>query len=102
MSAPVAKVGSTKPLPPPTPCTHSPWQAGTPLTDADRWPWLECLAAVVQRHLSEGRPAVLSCSALKPEYRWKLRGSSTTAGSGGGVAFVSAVWVLVRQQPGSF
>ncbi|KAL4421659.1 hypothetical protein ABPG77_001200 [Micractinium sp. CCAP 211/92] len=58
-------------------------QAGAPLTDADRWPWLERLAAVVQRHLAEGQTAVLSCSALKPEYRALLR-----CGRGDGVAFV--------------
>lgn len=74
------------PLPQP-PCL----QAGAPLTDADRWPWLERLADVVQRHLADGRPAVLSCSALKPEYRALLR-----CGRGDGVAFVSAARASLR------
>jgi gluconokinase len=39
--------------------------AGTPLTDADRWPWLEGLNA----KLKERESAVLACSALKQSYR---------------------------------
>ena len=39
--------------------------AGTPLTDADRWPWLEKL----NRKLLESPDAVLACSALKESYR---------------------------------
>lgn len=48
-------------------------QAGTPLCDDDRWPWLQRLADIVQRHLASGQPAVLSCSALRPAYRQLLR-----------------------------
>jgi len=39
--------------------------AGTPLTDADRWPWLRILNAKL---LAEPH-AVLACSALKESYR---------------------------------
>ena len=39
--------------------------AGTPLTDADRWPWLEGL----NENLKEKEHAVLACSALKQSYR---------------------------------
>jgi gluconokinase len=39
--------------------------AGTPLTDADRWPWLELLNA----RLKKEKNAVLACSALKQSYR---------------------------------
>lgn len=42
---------------------------GIPLTDADRWPWLASLRAVIQRHVAEGRSAVVACSALKRVYR---------------------------------
>ncbi|KAL4421263.1 hypothetical protein ABPG75_010554 [Micractinium tetrahymenae] len=67
-------------------------QAGIPLTDEDRWPWLECLAAIVQRQLASGQPVVLSCSALKPEYRSVLRCGRRDGGCGSdggcGVAFV--------------
>jgi len=39
--------------------------AGTPLTDADRLPWLQNLNA----KLREDRDTVLACSALKASYR---------------------------------
>jgi gluconokinase len=42
--------------------------AGTPLTDEDRWPWLELL----NRRLLEHEHAVLACSALKERYRQVL------------------------------
>ena len=47
--------------------------AGTPLTDADRWPWLEALATVVSQHRTEGHSTVLTCSALRRSYRDVLR-----------------------------
>lgn len=56
-------------------------QAGTPLCDEDRWPWLQQLADIVQRHLASGQPAVLSCSALKPAYRQLLRTGQQPTGS---------------------
>jgi gluconokinase len=43
-------------------------KAGTPLTDEDRWPWLEKL----NRLLKEKPDAVLACSALKQVYRERL------------------------------
>jgi gluconokinase len=42
--------------------------SGTPLTDADRQPWLELL----NRKLREAPDAVLACSALKAQYRRTL------------------------------
>ena len=39
--------------------------AGTPLTDADRWPWL----ALLNGKMKEQKNAVLACSALKQSYR---------------------------------
>lgn len=42
---------------------------GIPLTDADRWPWLEALA-----HLLKETPSmILACSALKASYRERLK-----------------------------
>ena len=41
------------------------------LTDADRGPWLEALAALAAR-LSQGPGAVLACSALRASYRARL------------------------------
>jgi len=43
--------------------------AGTPLTDADRWPWLHAIAAVIDAWRAEGASGVVTCSALKRAYR---------------------------------
>lgn len=47
--------------------------AGEPLTDDDRWPWLDRLAAELARILASGEHAVLACSALKQAYRERLQ-----------------------------
>lgn len=44
-------------------------RAGIPLTDEDRWPWLQALRDVIERELSHSTNAVLTCSALKQAYR---------------------------------
>ncbi len=49
-------------------------QAGVPLTDEDRWPWLRALRAVIERALADGAGAVVTCSALKEAYREVLAG----------------------------
>lgn len=46
---------------------------GVPLTDADRWPWLESLRELIERLIDAGENAVLACSALKRAYRERLR-----------------------------
>ncbi len=46
--------------------------AGVPLTDADRAGWLAALTSELRARRSAGRPAVLSCSALKCAYRGRL------------------------------
>jgi gluconokinase len=46
--------------------------AGTPLTDDDRGPWLDRLAAELAAILARGEHAVLACSALKQAYRDRL------------------------------
>lgn len=46
---------------------------GLPLTDADRAPWLDALAAGIRERLARGESAVLACSALKHGYRERLR-----------------------------
>lgn len=53
---------------------HSPdsidkMRRGIPLTDADRWPWLERLREKISQCLAAGGGAVLACSALKTAYR---------------------------------
>jgi gluconokinase len=46
---------------------------GVPLTDEDRWPWLENLGELIKRCIAAGENAVLACSALKEAYRRRLR-----------------------------
>jgi len=43
--------------------------AGHPLTDEDRWPWLQAIAAEIDRACGAGEHAVIACSALKRAYR---------------------------------
>ena len=54
-------------------------RAGMPLTDADRWPWLDRVGQVFLANA----PVIVGCSALKRAYRDRIR---TTAG--GPVTFV--------------
>lgn len=44
-------------------------QAGTPLTDEDRWPWLQAIAAALDSHRARAASAIVACSALKRAYR---------------------------------
>jgi gluconokinase len=43
--------------------------AGQPLTDEDRWPWLQAIGAEIDRVCNAGQHAVIACSALKRAYR---------------------------------
>lgn len=47
--------------------------AGYPLTDTDRWPWLESIGSWIVDQANEGCNAVISCSALRRVYRDLLR-----------------------------
>ena len=44
-------------------------QAGTPLTDADRMPWLRKIAEKIDGWRARGESGVVTCSALKQSYR---------------------------------
>jgi len=48
-------------------------KSGHPLTDADRAPWLDAVAAWVAARVDAGDDSVISCSALKRRYRDRLR-----------------------------
>lgn len=47
--------------------------AGVPLTDEDRWPWLQRLADWMAEQAAAGRSSVIACSALRRSYRDVLR-----------------------------
>jgi gluconokinase len=48
-------------------------RSGTPLTDEDRTPWLEAIAAWIEQRRKDGTHGVIACSALKRAYRDILR-----------------------------
>lgn len=48
--------------------------SGIPLTDEDRRPWLEAIAAWIDQTRAAGRHGVVACSALKRAYRAILVG----------------------------
>ncbi len=50
---------------------------GTPLTDADRLPWLQAIARRIDGWRSGGESGVVTCSALKRTYRDILIGDRT-------------------------
>src|SRR5512135_2262207 len=51
--------------------------AGQPLTDEDRWPWLQAIADEIGRVCRAGGHLVVACSALKRAYRDVLVGART-------------------------
>ncbi|MDO5627860.1 MAG: gluconokinase [Mobilicoccus sp.] len=51
-------------------------ERGVPLTDEDRQPWLEALAAWIEGREKGGVSSIVTCSALKKDYRDILRGAS--------------------------
>ncbi|PZU32899.1 MAG: gluconate kinase [Actinomyces sp.] len=58
---------------------------GVPLTDEDRWPWLEALRDWMGARAAEGVGTIVTCSALKRSYRDLL------AGAAGRVFFIHLV-----------
>ena len=52
------------------PASVAKMSAGIPLTDADRWPWLDALGGWLAAQAGGG---VIACSALKRAYRDRLR-----------------------------
>ncbi len=68
-------------------------RSGSPLTDEDRWPWLERLREQITRSLAAKENAVLACSALKRAYRERLRVSD-----GVRYVFLRGDYTLVEKQ----
>ncbi|MEM0981786.1 MAG: gluconokinase [Cyanobacteria bacterium P01_H01_bin.58] len=63
---------------------HSPanvakMRRGEPLTDVDRWPWLNAIRTEIEQIQAAGSSVVVACSALKEDYRVVLAGKSADA-----------------------
>lgn len=48
-------------------------EQGVPLTDEDRWPWLDRVAGWIDDRSRAGEPGIITCSALRRAYRDRLR-----------------------------
>lgn len=68
-------------------------RGGHPLTDEDRWPWLEKLRDQISRTIAAEENAVLACSALKRVYREHLRVSDDVK-----FVFLHGNYALIERQ----
>jgi gluconokinase len=68
-------------------------RSGRPLTDEDRWPWLERLRKQIKRSLAARENAVLACSALKRAYRERLHVSGEVK-----FMFLRGDYALIEEQ----
>jgi gluconokinase len=68
-------------------------RSGRPLTDEDRWPWLERLREQITRSIAAKENAVLACSALKRAYRDRLRVSDDVK-----FVFLRGDYALIAEQ----
>jgi gluconokinase len=48
-------------------------EQGTPLTDDDRWPWLDRVREWIDAQVGAGESGIITCSALRRAYRDRLR-----------------------------
>jgi gluconokinase len=73
-----------------------------PLTDDDRWPWLESVGASIRAETLAGRSIVMACSALKRAYRERI------AAAAHGVTFIhlggteEILAARMQKRPGHF
>ena len=70
--------------------------AGIPLDDADRWPWLDAIAAWIGDRLANGGAGVVTCSALKRAYRDRLVGGR----AGVRIVYLHAAPALLHERLG--
>jgi gluconokinase len=68
-------------------------RSGRPLTDEDRWPWLDRLRKQIKRSLAATENAVLACSALKRAYRERLHLSGEVK-----FVFLRGDYALIEEQ----
>jgi len=62
--------------------------AGVPLTDEDRWPWLNLVGQWAAQQIAAGRPGVITCSALRRIYRDRIRGQDGPNSGAENIVFV--------------
>ena len=55
-----------------SPANKAKMHAGLPLTDEDRWPWLDAIHSALERDVADHVSAVVACSALREVYRQRL------------------------------
>ena len=67
---------------------------GIPLTDADRAPWLDAIAAWIDDRLARRTPGIVSCSALKRAYRQRIVG----ARSGVALVYLEGEMALIAER----
>jgi gluconokinase len=65
---------------------------GIPLTDAERWPWLDALAALIDGAIEQEGGLVLACSALARRYRERMG----LGRAGARLAFLDGPPTLIR------
>jgi gluconokinase len=53
-------------------------EPGIPLTDDDRWPWLDRVGEWIDGQGRKNEPGIVTCSALKRAYRDRLRRPNVT------------------------
>lgn len=56
-----------------SPASIAKMRAGKPLTDDDRWPWLDSLGHAIGVAVANSGVMIAACSALKRSYRDRLR-----------------------------
>jgi gluconokinase len=77
--------------------------AGIPLTDDDRWPWLDAIGRKISESRTRRESLVVSCSSLRKVYRDRLRSAA-----GGRLCFVflegprEVLEARMRVRPGHF
>ncbi|XP_028801962.1 gluconokinase isoform X2 [Neltuma alba] len=69
---------------------------GIPLSEEDRIPWLNSLCNDLREHLTNKKDVVLSCSALKKQYREILRSADPNYNHG---SYASAVSFVLLDLP---
>jgi ribose 5-phosphate isomerase A len=67
--------------------------AGIPLTDEDRRPWLECVAAWIDAQRANKQPGIITCSALKRSYRQIIIGDRPEVR----LVYLRGGWELIAQ-----